>query len=252
MVINDIHFPFHNPRLIHYDCTGLIPDLLEEIPFDRLILNGDILDMYNWNSYGIHPAVNVDMEEELAIGLQFIKALRKRFPKLKIVFLYGNHEDRFERWIIKEAKPIYNLFKLETELRLEEHDIEFHYYNHKYQIEKSNVFVQHSPPSYAENGAGTSLKKKHDQSFIFGCTHREQHHTITGGSGKVYECWFNGWLGKWNETKDHEKVYSYRKGHAAWQNCFITTATYDQEFTHITQHGIRDEKVFIEGDLWEA
>lgn len=226
-------------------------DILEDLNLDRLIINGDLLDLYSVNRYGIHPQVNVDLEQELYIGRRFIENLRKRFPRLEIVYLFGNHEARYEKWVIENAKPMYNLLRLEFELDLAKHDITWFPYNSKYRIEETDCYVQHSPPSYGVNGARTSLLQKSDQSFIFGCSHRQQHATITAGSGKVYECYFNGWLGSTTETESHAQVFSYRKGHHSWQQCFCIVNVIDGKEFLINQYSIRDHKVCVDGTLYD-
>ena len=252
IVINDNHFPFHNPRLFHYDCTGLIPDIIDDCGYDRIILNGDLLDMYNWNSYHLHPDVLAkwSMQDELDVGREFIQSLRKRWPKKEIVYLLGNHEDRMERWVIEKAKPLHNILRFENELQLELHDIEFYPYTWDYQIENSKCHVMHSPASYGENGANTSLKKKVDSTYIYGCSHRQQTACVTGASGEVYESYFNGWLGSIDETPEHRQVFKYRKGHFNWQNCFADVVVIDGFEYIVSQYSIRNEKVFIDGNLW--
>ena len=192
------------------------------------------------------------MEEELLIGREFFEKLRKDFPKLLIVFIFGNHCHRFERWVIEKSKPLHNILRLEYELQLEQNDIEFYYYNSKYQLEKTNLFIQHSPPSYGVNGARTSLLAKSDESYIFGCTHRQQHATITAGSGKIHEVYFNGWLGSIDETDEHKEVFSYRKGHASWQHCFCLVTVKDEEQFIVNQYSIRNFSCVVDGILYEG
>lgn len=253
MVINDIHIPYHNSKLINLSGGGLVLDILEDLKLDRLIINGDLMDMYGVNSHGPKdPGVIETLEDELQAGVEFIENLRKRFPKLEIVYLFGNHSTRLNRYIIKNAKPFWNLLTIEKQLRLEENGIEYYPYQEKYQIENSNCFVVHSPPSYGVNGARTSLLKKLDQTFIYGCTHREQKACITAASGEVHAAYFNGWLGSVDETESHREVFSYTKGHQDWQNCFIIVTVVDGKEHHINQYSIRNERVIVDGFLYEA
>lgn len=251
MVINDLHIPFHDSRLVSVEATGMIFDIAEDLAVDRILLNGDVLDCYNWNSYGIHPAVQVDMETELYLGRCFFENLRERFPHTELVFCYGNHEARFEKWVIEKCKPVYNILRLDLELGLERLGIEWYPYQQTYTIESSNVKVVHSPPSYSVNGSRASLLKKIDQTFLYGCTHREQKSCITGGSGAVYSAYFNGWLGSVDETPSHQKVFSYRKGHVDWQQCFSIVTTIDEVESHVNQISIRNHKCVVDGHLYD-
>ena len=229
----------------------MLLDILEDSKCEALIINGDLGDMYNWNRYGVHPDVTVDMETELYLIRMFLKNLRKRFPSLTIIFCLGNHEVRFENWIIEKAKPMHNLVRLEKELCFEEYNIEYYPYQHKYQIEDSKTFVTHSPSSYGVNGARTSMLNKLDETWIYGCTHREQAAHATPSSGKGISSFFNGWCGSVDETPNHAKVFSYRKGHFGWQQCFIMVTTIDRVETHVTQYSIRNHKTVVDGTLYD-
>lgn len=251
LILNDPHIPFHDSRLINLDAGGMVLDVLADTQCERLVINGDCGDLYAWNSYGIHPEVEANQELEIYLLRTFFENLRKRFPDLEIIFLFGNHEDRYERWIIKEAKALHNRISLDKELGLDALNIEWYPYNWKYQLEKSNLYIQHSPPSYGVNGARTSLLAKSDQSFIFGCTHRQQHATITAGSGKVHEVYYNGWLGSATETASHARVFSYRKGHQSWQQCFIIATVEDEKDFIVTQYNIRDHKTVVDGHFYD-
>ena len=247
MVINDTHHPFHDPRSVN-----LVLDILEDTKLDRLILNGDILDFYSVSRYQKSPDIQVKLEVELDCGLEFIQSLRKRFPKLEIVYLFGNHEARLNNYIINTTPAFWNLIKIESHLQLERYNIEHYKYQDVYQIEKSNCFVVHSPPSYGQNGARTSLLKKLDQTFIYGCTHREQKACIMGASGEVHAAYFNGWLGSVDLTPDHKEVFAYTKGHHDWQQCFCIVTVVDKKEFLVNQYSIRNHKVCVDGYLYEG
>ncbi len=253
MVINDIHLPFSNSRLISADASGLVLDVLEDRDLDRLIINGDLMDFYNVNSHGPkHPDIQTTLEDEMNAGRDFFRALRKRFPDLEIVYLLGNHGDRLDRFIIKNSKVFWNMLTIKNYFELDELGIEFHPYPYKYQLEDTICDIMHSPPSYGENGARTSLLKKMDRILIYGCSHREQKSCSTGGSGVVYSSYFNGWLGSTTETPEHERVFSYAKKHDNWQECFIIANVVDRTQVHITQYSIRDHSVCVDGYLFEG
>jgi hypothetical protein len=254
-IINDLHLLPNTPRPV----VDLVLDSFEDIGVHRIIINGDLLDFININLHGPkHPDVICTLEDEIFEARNFLRELRERFKKAHIVFLFGNHEDRLDRFILKNAKPFWNICRLETMLELEKLDIEFYEYNYKYRLEKTNLFIQHSPPSYGVNGARTSLLTKLDENYIFGCSHREQHCAITGGSGQVYRAWFNGWLGSTTITREAEKIFSYTKNHSAWQRCAGVAYVIDEVDFFYNQFEIkelvRDERysLLLEGAIYET
>ena len=247
MVINDLHRPFHDVRSVN-----LVLDVFEDTGCEHLILNGDVMDFYNINSHGpTHPVVGTLLEDEIADTRIWLDEVRKRFPKIRITYLFGNHEDRLERFILANAAKLFPLLRLHKMLGLKELGIEWFPYNHRYRLGKSDLYIQHSPPSYAKNGAMTSLDRDVDESSIYGCSHREQKAVKSGKSGKQYYCFFNGWLGSTNATAAHEKVFSYVKGHQNWQQCFCLV-TLEGRDAHVQQVSIKGNKAFCEGYLYEG
>lgn len=244
--MNDLHGPFHDPKTV-----ALVLDIIEDAEVTEIIINGDMLDFYSINFHGPkHPHVGTMLEDEISWGRVFLKDLRNRFPNTKITFLFGNHEHRLERFIVQNCNALFNYVSLEKLLELNELKIQWFPYNTRYQLSKSNVFVQHSPPSYGKNGAMTSLEKDVDESSIYGCSHRELKATRTGKSGKVYYCYYNGWLGSTTLTKEHEQVFGYIKGHESWQQCFSIATVVDKKNAFVEQISIQNHRAYYEGYLY--
>ena len=247
LVFNDPHLPFHDPLALNVMLFAA-----KSIEVHEIVINGDLLDFYSINMHqrNKHPDVNKTLEDELNVGREFLQKLRDTFPKAKITFIFGNHEDRLERYIVQECKWFHNIVRLEKQLQLEQLHIDWHPYNDAIELCKG-LYVQHSPPSYGVNGARTSLLKKLDASYIWGCSHRQQHATTTGSRGKVYHGWFNGWLGSTTLTAEHKRVFSYAKGHESWQQCFmIVDIINDQFFGH--QCSINNGMTTVDGQLFDV
>lgn len=244
-IINDLHVPFHDPKLVK-----LVLEAFEDIGITRLIINGDFLDMYHVSRYDKKSLPFTTFEDEIYEGREMLADIRRRFPKIPIIFLYGNHEARLEAFIEKNAKAFHNFFNLEIMLELERLDIEFYHYNYCYQLEKTNLYIQHSPPSYGVNGARTSLLKKMDASFIYGCTHRKQVSCVTGHSGEVYTVYFNGWLGSTTLTPEHQEVFSYAKGHENWQHAAAVVNVIDEKEFFVDQLEIKNYKLLLDGNIY--
>ena len=244
-VINDLHIPFHDPKAV-----ALALDIIEDYRCQNIYLNGDVMDFYNVNMHGpSHPMVGTLLEDEISRTRIWLQELRKRFKKQRIIYLFGNHEDRLERYILKNARALYGVIKLDKLLMLEELGIDWTPYNDAVLIDGSDVWVQHSPPSYAKAGAMTSLERDVDRTTIYGCTHREQKATRTGKSGKEYYCYFNGWLGSTKLSNEHKKVFSYVKGHESWQQC-LSIVTAHAGIGYVEQISIKGGKAACGGYLY--
>jgi hypothetical protein len=101
--LQDIHFP-------HYDKAALnaaIEWLIEWEP-EVIVLNGDIIDCYQLSEYDKDPRQR-SFKYELDMACNFLLQLHKLFPKTKIVWKCGNHEDRYEKKILSRVPELVDL-----------------------------------------------------------------------------------------------------------------------------------------------
>lgn len=241
-VINDLHIPFQDP--IAYT----ILDAFEDQRVEHLIINGDLLDFYSINSYGKDVNVSLTVQSEIDQGIEFLEMVAKRFKK--VTFLLGNHEKRLCKFISKELPAFHNYLTIDKMLRLEQLGIEWYDYQVPYKVMNSRLRLMHSPPSYGVSGARTSLLKKMDTSYIYACTHRVMHACLTGDSGTVYDCWFNGWLGSTDLTEDHRRVFAYMKGHQSWQHAAMLVTMIDGVDYYCEQLRPSNGKVLCNGNIY--
>jgi len=93
-VLNDLHIPYHDPAAVM-----LSLEIFKDAGVNEIVLNGDVLDFYNLSRYEKHPDMQEKLEDELNAGKAFFKMLRTMFPNEKIMFIYGNHEDRLNSYV---------------------------------------------------------------------------------------------------------------------------------------------------------
>ena len=244
VVAGDFHRPFHDKRLVK-----LTLEIWQDIlcPTDMIILNGDILDMYRLSAHGpACPDVQENLEHEFQDGYEFVYDLRKRFPDNEILFIFGNHENRLDRFVMANAPGFWNILTTEKMLQLDRFNVDYLPYNSAWNVPNTNLFIQHSPPSYSVNGARTSLLKKFDQNYIWNCSHRVDMAVITAGSGTEYEAYFNGCL-----VDIKSKVFSYAKGHQSWQHSWSIVDVIGNEF-FVNQVRFKNYSTYINGIYYEG
>lgn len=120
-VLCDSHIPYHDKRTIQAwvdDC--------ERMGARSLLLNGDILDFYQLSDYLRDPS-KPRMRDEILKGRQFLEYLRSKFPRARIVYKEGNHDERLKRYLATRAPDLLDLedFRLERLLRASEHGVEW-------------------------------------------------------------------------------------------------------------------------------
>lgn len=127
-VISDVHLPFHDLKItngIYHGSYLTALEALAETGVDTVVLNGDILDMYNVSS---HERIEShrNFMWELDVARKMLAHLRRWFgDKVRIVYREGNHEERFERYVAKHAEQLHGVFPLDELLKLGEHGIEW-------------------------------------------------------------------------------------------------------------------------------
>lgn len=110
MFLSDIHLP---------DSINLDPvfSYLKDLGPDIVILGGDIVDAKGLHGCESMKAESIDRawyERDRALLTQFLRRIHENCPKAEIVYLEGNHEERYRRLIQKYP----NQFKGEAHLRL--------------------------------------------------------------------------------------------------------------------------------------
>lgn len=116
LIISDLHFPYQDNKAI-----TLALDYGKEKKIDCILINGDLIDFANISRHESDWRMRSVAEEFDAVRV-FLKSLRLNFPKTKIVFKHGNHDERWEKFLYAKAPEIFDVndFQLEVLLRLGE------------------------------------------------------------------------------------------------------------------------------------
>ena len=251
-VLGDVHLPWCDLRNL-----TLALEVMQDQGVQTLILNGDIGDFYAVNAHGPkHPDIKTTLDDEIYSIHQFLDRVQKMFPE--IIFVAGNHEYRLDRFVMANCPVFWNHLTIEKMLDLEKRNMVYIPYNERYQIGNAQVFAQHSPPSYSQNAATTSIMKKMDQDHIWGCTHRPDISFRKGSSGKIYTSVMNGWFGStgvFNQMKrdmpENKRVFSFMKNHDQW-GCSFSIVGVKDELHWIDHIVIKDYSCIIGGNLYEG
>jgi hypothetical protein len=154
------------------------------------------------------------MQVELEQGRWFMKALRTAFPKARIYYKIGNHEDRLEKWLRLKAPEWIGMdeFELKMLLRFGENQIQL--IDSSATIKAGNLNIIHG---HEYMGGGTvnparNLYLKAKASTICGHFHRKSEFTTRDINNKIQGAWTTGCL--------CELYPEYMKGHSDWVHGF--------------------------------
>lgn len=116
LIISDLHFPYQNNKAI-----TLALDYGKEKKVDCILINGDLIDFATISRHDKDWRARSIAEEFDAVRA-FLNTLRSHFPKTKIVFKHGNHDERWEKFLYNKAPEIFDVndFQLEVLLKLGE------------------------------------------------------------------------------------------------------------------------------------
>lgn len=113
LLLYDVHIPFHVTAAVEAAVTAG-----KKQNCNVVILGGDALDFHGVSRYD-HDGTKLTYQQEIEYGVQFFTYLRKQFPKARIVFKEGNHEERLSKYILSRAPVLFGLEKTSLPALLE-------------------------------------------------------------------------------------------------------------------------------------
>ena len=94
VVIGDCHIPYHDK-----DAIKAFKRFIKKEKPNTIIMNGDIIDMYDVSTFDKDPERINSLQGELDEAIGFFKDIRKMLPDAKLVFIKGNHCARLEKYL---------------------------------------------------------------------------------------------------------------------------------------------------------
>lgn len=175
-IISDAHWPFHDLRRDaegnFYGAYLTAIEYLREQNIGTLVLNGDMMDCYNISA---HERIekNREFSWELDVTRAMIKHLREFFgDKVRIVYREGNHEERFKRYIAKQAPELKGTVDLTDLLKLREHGVEW--VEDRAKIAAGKLWIDHGHEWFGGGGVNPArnYRMKATDNVILGHVHK--------------------------------------------------------------------------------
>jgi predicted phosphodiesterase len=187
LLLSDIHVPYHNITAL----TAAIKYGLEH-EVNTILLNGDVIDFYAISRFEKDPRKR-NFGHEVLMTRQFLTTLRRLFPNAAIYYKCGNHDVRYDHYIMRNAPDLLGMdeFSFESLMHLDKLDITF--IPDKQIIHAGKLTILHghelgasvfSPVNIAR---GLFLRAK--DSALCGHHHQASEHTEPNINGKITTCW---------------------------------------------------------------
>lgn len=102
-VLSDIHVPYHDRSALETAVKEC-----KRHKCDVIILNGETIDFYGISRFEKDPERRTPTQE-IRDAVQLMRWLQQQFPKARMVFRCGNHEDRWAKWAWANAPVLWSL-----------------------------------------------------------------------------------------------------------------------------------------------
>ncbi|GIW57325.1 MAG: hypothetical protein KatS3mg083_270 [Candidatus Dojkabacteria bacterium] len=189
-VLSDVHIPF-------FDKSALIAALkyLKNHKITHLVLLGDFVDFYAISFWEKSPDRR-QLKKEVDMARQMLYVLREIFPVEKIIYVEGNHENRWYRYMMKNAPEIYGIddFEVEKILRLSDYKIEYLSGGTFIEAGKLSLIHGHEYRSYASINIAVSYLRKSFKNIMLGHFHQPQEYIQRKIDGDIEGAWVVGCL----------------------------------------------------------
>jgi predicted phosphodiesterase len=121
-IISDIHFPKQCNQTIDLALTDFA-----ENNVDTIILNGDLMDNPTFSKFPVDPNYRSKVQHWFDKTEYFLESLRGSFPNALILFVEGNHDAWYKKWLWMKAKNLAAdpYYSLEERLHLMDYNIKF-------------------------------------------------------------------------------------------------------------------------------
>lgn len=103
LVLSDLHIPYHDPAAIEVALAHG-----QRMNTREVVLLGDILDCHSVSKWVTDPRER-DFAGEIKAVRQFLDHLKGRFPKSRVIYKEGNHEERFWCYMATRAPDLLGL-----------------------------------------------------------------------------------------------------------------------------------------------
>lgn len=210
LMLFDIHIPYHDIKALHLAINYGVKN-----GCDTVLLGGDFIDCYEISSFEKEKSKR-SFKSELQLTKQFFSFLRFKFPKARIYAKMGNHEERYERYIRKNASALDGIedFELGNLLDFDKFGIDIIHGKQLARINSLAVVHGHEfgKSTFSPVNVARGLYLRAKSSAICGHSHQTSEHTEKDINGRLTTCWSVGCLSEL--TPEYAPFAKYNHGFA--------------------------------------
>lgn len=207
--IQDIHSPYHDEQALEAALNFGVSKGVNTV-----IINGDLIDFYHLSRFEKDPRKR-PVKFELDCTKQILKYIRYKFPLATIYYYMGNHDHRWNKYMLQKAPELLDIpeFSFYHILGLAELQIHLLDNNRGWKVGKLNG--RHGHEFYGSGGVnpGRSYYLKAKDNIIVGHVHRTSNFLVPNINKKVHGGFSVGCLcdldPDYNPTNEHNHGCAY-------------------------------------------
>ena len=192
-VIGDLHVPYHADIAVEVAVDHFRRKARKKL--DVILINGDLGDFYQASRFDHDPDMDSLLDEIEQIR-EMLGWLRRKFPTQRIVWKYGNHDDRWALWLHRTAPEIGNHPRMELSEWCECERLKIEIVKDKRKILAGRLPIYHGHEIGQGNSvnAARRLWTKITHSGVTNHWHSTSQHTVTDTFKENHVCWSVGCL----------------------------------------------------------
>jgi predicted phosphodiesterase len=198
----DSHLPFEDKQ-----AYALAYKAVKAFKPDILVLLGDYMDCWSVSSHDKNPTRAMFLDDEIEYTKRKLKELKEGLGAERNIYVFGNHEDRVERYLMQKAPELFNTVQLHKLLKLEETGWEHVAYKSDIRIGK--LYITHDT-GVAGKYAHYRALDDYQGNIIIGHTHRLGYAVVGNAKGNPHIGAMLGWLGDLSKVDYMHRIKAAR------------------------------------------
>ncbi len=188
LVISDIHIPYHDVRTIQ-----MAVQEAKRQNVTGIILNGDTLDFYQLSRFCKDPS-KPRVKSEIEKGQELLRYLRGTFPKARLIYKEGNHDERLKHYLSERAPDLFELDDLHLPNLLRAKDVGVEWVGDRRMMQLGKLPVLHGHEYQGSGGVMPArwLFIRAWSNALCGHFHQPSHYSVTAADNREMGVWSLG------------------------------------------------------------
>lgn len=110
LILSDIHVPYHDPMSLE----AAVAYAKKKLKPDIVLFNGDIGDFFTISRWLKNPKQR-DLLGEIEAIRSLLAWIAETFPKARLIYKEGNHEERWNHYLWNKAPELFNIAQCQLE-----------------------------------------------------------------------------------------------------------------------------------------